>query len=118
MPFGDESVPHSQVDERQPGGRWQNFSDMHVVVLGPFEHRHRSPSMSQSDSRCGSGWTSPNDGDIALFAHGHCVPGWQSAKTVIRCVAGTLPTTVSSFIVQSTLDLDVFVRALLFHDEP
>src|SRR5215208_2591843 len=98
MSFRDEPVPHPQVDERQPGDRWQNLSDAHAVVMGPFEHRHRSPDTGQSDGRCGSGWTSPDYGDIKPLAHERYMPGWRPGEVVSSCTAGTISTTISSLI--------------------
>src|SRR5215207_6060322 len=120
MPFSDEPVPYPQLCERQAGDGWQNFSDRHAVVIGPFKHRHRLPGMGQSDGRCGAGWSSPDYGDIKPFAHKCCVQGWRSRGVVSSRVAGTLPPTASSFIIQieRALVLDVSVCALLFHNDP
>src|SRR5918993_2462711 len=112
MPFCDESVPHPQVDERRPGDGWQNLSEALALVTGPLEHRHRSPGAGQGDGRCGSGWASPDYGDIKPFVHRRCAPGWKSAEVASGCAIGTLSTTASSFVVQSgrALSLDVSVR--------
>src|SRR5215208_2352000 len=95
MPFCDESVPHPQVDERRPGDGWQNLSETLVLVTGPLEHRHRSPGAGQSDGRCGSGWASPDYGDIKSFVHRRCAPGWKSAEVArVAPLIGTLSATV------------------------